>query len=397
MHRIINLQKDLIQITIALSLFAFASSMVGVFIPLVILKSGGRLWEVAVFYLIYAVVKLIINFPVVLMIQKKGVHFGLGWAFLAGAMQMLSILEYASTRNVWLLVIGAASLSLTNAFLWSSQHLFISSVVEDDTKSSSLATMGIIGQIAGVAAPLVGGLIGAYLGSYYLLGSAVFLCAIAFISLKGISKQVHASRSNDEKIRYSFKGAPIGDIIANFSYNTETMISIMVWPIYLAVFVASYRNIGAIITLAAAVSIVVTWIAGRRGDRGQDRAVLREGVAITSIIDLFRLIASTQIWITVITTGYRASLSYLQNAWTSTYYFHAKRKGLQYIVRMEMACDLAYASIWAVLLATLLLSSSSRVFFVTAFIIAAVFIWGCLLMGKQVEVKPNPSIIKSDI
>lgn len=381
MRSILKLQKSLTHVAVALTVYSFGSALVGVFIPLIILHNGGRLWEVPAFYLLYAACKLCINYPSVLLIQKRGAHFGLGAGFMAGAVQILSIFGFSLAHAGWLLVTGAASLSFTDAFLWNSQHLYISRAMSESSKSSSIATISIIWKIGSVVAPLVGGLIGAYLGTDFLLGLAVVVCLLAIVPLLGMGRLSGADDSI--RISYNLTGAPAKDILANFSYNIETAVSVLVWPIYLAVFIANYKGIGVITTLAAVVAIIVTWIAGHRGDKGQDRAVLREGVTVTSIVDIARVLVSTQAWIVAISSAYAASLAYFQNAWTSIYYHHAKQRGLQYIMSMEIANDLAYVMLWGTLLIVLLASSSRRAFFVAAFIIAAIAAWGCLLIRRQ--------------
>ena len=96
MAKVLNLQRELVHIAAALNIYGFASALIGVFIPLVILKSGGQLWQIAVFYLIYALVKLVLNYPITLLIQRKGAHFGIAAGFIGGTLEMLAILGFAS-------------------------------------------------------------------------------------------------------------------------------------------------------------------------------------------------------------------------------------------------------------------------------------------------------------
>ena len=156
----------------------------------------------------------------------------------------------------------------------------------------------------------------------------------------------------------------------------------MVWPIFLAVEVKTYGSIGVITALAALVAIGVVTVAGRRGDQGHDRRVMKEGVAVSSVVDLLRLIPFGTFGITVVGVVYRASLAYMQNPWTSTYYHHAKKGGIAYVMSMEIAGDLAYVSLWLTLLALVSFGSATLMFNV-AFVIAAAAAWGCLLITKQ--------------
>ncbi|HEV2403511.1 MAG TPA: hypothetical protein VGS08_04895 [Candidatus Saccharimonadales bacterium] len=387
MRNPLRLQTSLVHITVGLSTFSFATSLVGVFIPLVILRGGGRLWEVPAFYLIYACSKLLMNYPAVLLLQRRGVQLGLSIAFVAGALQMLSILGFATLHNILPLIAGAVALALTNAYLWNAQHLYISSTMQENTKSSNIAAIAIIGQVSSVVAPLLGGLIGSIFGPIPLLALAVVLCASAIIPLR----HIQSVEKQGLPIRYNFQGAPRRDILANFFFNIEASVGVMVWPIYLAVFIATYKSIGAITAIAAGVTVLITWMAGRRGDKGRDRAVLREGVAASSVIDVVRILVTSGLGITIISSAWKASFAYLQNAWTSTYYHHAKQRGLQYIMSMEIACDLAYVTLWGILLVVLLATDSTRTFFVAAFFIAAVSAWGCLLITKQKAIESSPT------
>lgn len=380
MARPLKLQRELRSVTVALSVFHLGKALAGVFIPLVILQSGGALWQVAGFYVVYAIIKLVLNYPIIRIIQRYGAHVGLGIGFFSSALQIAAILGYSETQHALWLIAGATGLAIANAFVWSSQHLHISRVMNQSTKSSSLATMTIINQTIDIIAPLVGGLIGALLGAQWLL-TAALLAIIA--SIWPLRKMGQLGRlSGTEKATYNLRGAPKRDIVANFFFNVETSIGVMLWPIYLAVVVKSFSEIGIIAAITGVATMVTVWLAGRRGDRGEDRAVLKEGVAINSLIDLARIFATTTATITFVSAAYKASLAYFGNAWTSTYYSHAKRKGIPYIMSMEIGCDLAYASLWSLLLAVLLVSGSEE-FFLVAFLIAAASAWGCLLISRQ--------------
>jgi hypothetical protein len=381
MHQLIPLQRQLQSITAALSLFGFATGLVGVFIPLIILQSGVPLWLIPAFYLAYAIIKLMINYPVIITIQRFGAHVGLGVGFAAGACEMAAVLGYSQTHNVWLLLAAAAAMAVTNAFLWSSQHIHISRVMRRGTHSSSMATMAIINQFLSIIAPLLGGAIGLFAGPVWLLGAAVALALAALIPLRSMGK-LDSEREASSRVRYDLSGAPRRDLFANFCFNIDAVVGVLVWPIYLAVVIGSFKGIGVITSIAAAVTVVVVWIAGKRGDRGQDRAVLLQGALISSIVHSLRLFATTPAIITLVSSAYKSSLAYMQNAWVSTYYTHAKEHGIAYVMSMEIACDAAYVFMWGLFLA-LALTVSNQALFLGAFTLAAVAAWGCLLISRQ--------------
>ena len=357
----------------------------GVFIPLLLLNAGAQLWQVPAFYVAYAIIKLLINFPIArYIVQLRGVHTAFAVGFGAAIVQFGCLHMFVNTQNQWWVLIAAAAMAVVNACMWIPQHLHISAIVESSTRSSSMATIETINQVLGVAAPLTGGIIGATFGPGWLIGVALAFLALAFLPLRFVGKlhDKHTKGRNDEPLRYSVKAAPRRDLFANFCWNVESSVGTLVWPIFLAVEIATYKSIGLIGTLAGLGTVVALWIAGRRGDKGNDRRVLGEAAAASSAINLLRLVSTASPWVTAVSIGYKSSLAYGQVAWVSSYYTHAQRKGPQWVMAMEIACDVAYLLLWSLLIVVALFADALWMF-TTAFLIAAAGAWGCLALSCQ--------------
>jgi MFS family permease len=377
MREFLSIQAEIKHIAQTISWYRFSNGLIGVFIPLVILQSGGALLVVAGFYLIFALVKLIADLPAIVLIQHRGARFGLSASFLFYALQLVSILGYVNGHHFIFLAIGAINLGLIDAFGDNARHIYVSSIMEHRNKSSSMATMEILGQIADLAGPLAGAVIGIWLGPDWLLLVALTCLVFTVRPLAKIHKSLVLDKSI--KLRFSLKNAPIRDCIADGAFGSEETVSRNLWPVYLAVMLGTFTKIGIVTAISVLGTIVAVWMAGRLGDRGRNQTVLGQGVAGMSIINWLRLIATTFGPITLLGTGYSIAQGYALNGLNSTYYSHAKDKGLKYIVSIELASDIGYLATWAVLFAVLSLFDSSRIFFVTGFIIAAVVIWGALL------------------
>lgn len=382
MNNVIPLQADLIQIAWALNIYRMVTNIIGVFIPFIIITSGGKLWVIGLFYLLYACVKLCLNYWCLRLVQLRGAHFGLGIGFAFSGLQMIGILGYSHYHSIALLIFAAISFAVTNAFLWNSQHYFISKYMDNSSKSSSIASIEVYGRITDILGPIMGGVLGTLLGAQWLLITALLCLTLTIIPLRKMRK-LPALREANKAFAYNLRGAPVRDLIANFSFNIETLIGKMVWPIYLAVALHAYRSIGSVATLAATASIITTLIAGRRGDNGKDRSVLKQGIIVSSIIDVARLAATATSLITIVSTLYEASLAYFSNAWTSTYYHHAHSRGPQYIASMEIACDLAYVFFWTLFFVLTVSINSTKLLFNIVFLIAAIAAWGCLFITRQ--------------
>lgn len=376
---VLSLQRQLLGVTLSLASFNVANGLVGVFVPLVILGTGAPLWQVPAFYVAYAIVKLFVNFPIArFIVIRRGVHAAFAVGFACAIAEMAALQMYVHTQSVWWLPVAATALALVNGSLWLSQHLHISSVIDATKKSSSMATIETINQLLGVGAPVIGGFVAAWFGPAWLIAVALCFLGLAFIPLRMIGR-LDAEHERDD-VHFSLRAAPARDLFANFCWNIETSVGVMVWPIFLAVEVASYRDIGLITAVASVLMVITMWIAGRRGDKGHFRRILVESAAASTVINILRMIVSGTTAIAVITAAYRASLAYGQVTWASGYYGHAKRNGAQWIMAMEIVCDLAYLCLWSLLLGVAAASGKSPLFIV-AFGIAAVAAWGCLAIS----------------
>lgn len=374
--------KNLIGITQSTLLAGIGKELVGVFLPLLLINRGLALWQVCLFYVGYATIKFLINFPVIMLINRKGAKFGLLYGYGTATVYLLLLTAYVSGYSdiaVWFM---PGALALMNAFIWSSTHLHISRVMESSRKSRDLAMIKNMERVVGVATPFIGGFIAAQAGEAWLTLVAALAVAAALFPIWHIDK-IAGGHTQANHISYSLKYAPWRDVLANMSYNFHTSVGIMVWPIYLAVFIPNYQSIGIITTIASAIAVAVLHFVGKRGDQGKTHQVLLEGTGTSSAVHIGRIAASSNpLTITLISAFYDIALSYQQNPWTSIYYHHARKRGINYILSMEIAGDIAYLLLWAPLGLIAYFTQNSS-FFNFAFISAAIIVWGCMLITKE--------------
>jgi hypothetical protein len=319
------------------------------------------------------------------MINTYGARLGLITGLIATTVFMMLLTWYTASGSVWLLIGMAIAMALQNSFTWNAEHLHISRVMDMSRKGRDLATIESLLRGAGIVTPLIGGFIVAFFGQVWLTAIASVLVALAIIPIWRLDK-LAGGHTPITGLRYNLRQAPVRDMIANFGYNAHTLVGIMVWPVYLAVFIPNFRDIGIITTVASFIAVLVLLIAGKRGDGGKTYQVLVEGTAASSGVHIARILASSSpIVITIISALYDIALTYQQNPWTSLYYAHSRKGGINYIMSMEIVGDLAYLTLWSLLGMTAYFVGDA-VFFTVAFSFAAIIAWLCLLMHKETPV-----------
>jgi hypothetical protein len=391
--KVFKIQQKVLYIAQTMAIYRFSKGMVGIFIPFVILQGGGTLPVVAGYFLLRASGKLLLNFPAIQLIQRYGAHFGLSTGFAFDILQLACIFGFVSTQELTFLLLAGSSAALADAFSDNARHMFIPRVLQDEARSSSIATLEIMGQTADLLGPLVGAGIGILFGADWLLIAALAVLALTYFPLRHIGRA--ASFDGTEPIRFTLRAAPKRDLVANFCQCSDEAIALMAWPVYLAVFLGTFESIGAVAAATAFVTMAVVWLAGHLGDRGRLEPVLRQGTLAMSVTNVLRTIALTPVPIALAGSAYMASREYMSNPWNATYYTHVRRKGLQYLFAVETAAGLGYTFVWSLLFALVLLLGDARIVFVIGFLLAAVLIWGTFLLtrldarGRSVDAVPS--------
>ncbi len=292
------LDDKLKNITISTTLVQFGGALVAVFIPLLLLQSGLKLADVCLFYIVYAVAKLVINYPAMLITNRWGARASLTLSTLSQAVYLifLTAVVNGNLQLVWLVAIFT---SFCNAFAWNAYHLHVSRVINKARKGQDIATIESVGIFASSIAPAIAALLSLIFNHSAPLIVAIIVVLAANYWLRDIDS-IGDGHKHITNLKYSLRYAPMRDIIANIFHNAQSIIGKEAWAIYLALTLASFQSIAAVTTIAALISAVFLMFIGMRNDKKGTHRVLQEGAVAASVTHLFRLIPASFIGITII-------------------------------------------------------------------------------------------------
>lgn len=372
------LHKDLKNITIARTLRDFGGHLVEIFVPLLLLQSGLSIAGVCGFYLLYAVMKLSINFMTMQLINNRGARFGLFAARMSYVAYLITLFVVAQTHIIAAAWVAPLFLALTNSFQWNSEHLYLSRALDSKRRGRDLARMESITILINTFAPLVSGLIAVWLGTGWPLVPAIFFIFLSAVWVRKIDAEAGGHR-RQESLSYTLTGANPRDLLANFSFNFHTAIGVTIWPIFLAVVLTSAFAISLTVAISGIVTIIFLEVIGKRNDAKGAHKLLVEGSVATFIVHALRPLALSAALATTINILWMIALRYQQNPWVSLYYAHAKKSGLDYILSMEIAGDIANIAAFSLLL-VLVITLPTTLAFSYIFFAAAVVSLGCILI-----------------
>jgi len=384
------LHRDLWSITLANSQNNFGSTLVGVFVPLFLIGIGLTIRQVALFYLVYAAAKLLVNLPVIRLINHYGERFGLILARLANCAFLLGLALAGASLPHWYIWLLPLCMALANAFQWSSEHLHLARVTSADRLGTDLARIGTIAMLITAVAPAIGSLLDDSIGRSGLLVIAFAIVLTSMFWLRSIN-HLAGGHQRVAHISYNLRHAPWRDVVANFAFNFHIATGTMVWPVYLAIILHDTGQIGFVTAAGTLIAAVVLLIAGKRTDIQGTSTVLREGSIATAIVHASRAFGTSLASVTGLNVVWSTVSKYQANAWTTTYYEHTRAKGINYIMSMEIAGDLACIALWALVYSVLSLWTG-RQGFIVIFVVSAVISLGCLLITPPPKTKPGIAV-----
>ncbi len=363
-----NKEVDALHFTLAL--VQFATALAGVFVPIYLWELGEPFWRILFFYLLasfYFVLIVPLFVSVIKRLDDKllmlvsipflSVYF-FGFNFLPQNPVLFYILPFFSALSALLFNVG--------------YHVGFSGASDDDALGREIGSRYLITDLVRLGAPFLGGFIIASLGFFQAFTLSTGLLLFSILPLFFFA---HRPVSPDVSMKLVFKYLRHKKLMPfNFSgigYAMETMVGVIIWPIFMFVVLGSIKELGGVISAGLLGGAVVTFIIGFLSDAGRRRRVVRwSGLGVVAIWFL-RIFARTPVAVSANQIFGHAVGSSLMVGWTSQYYRLAKAvpSGSSFILSREFLYHLARIPFLAFLM-YLSVNLSYNTFSFTSFILA---------------------------
>ncbi len=335
------------EIFLVMSMRSFVCSMISIFVPIYLLSLGYSLRDVLVLHLVMFVTELSFEFVSASYISKVGPKHAIALSMppLIAHFWMLSTLP-AYHWPLWFIgLCGGIALAL----YWQGYHYDFSRSTKKKDATRDVSKMYIILAVLGAVAPLAGGLIASRFGFGVLYLIVIAMLALVFTPLLKKS-ELHTGAPIDlSKIKL---GNISRDLISYGGAGIEASVSLVFWPLFVYASVKSYQSVGFITSAALVMTIIVTYLVGKRVNNANRHRFITTGSLLDGFI--FVLVTFVDTFVQIISLNMARSLvsSLRQAPYTSEYYLHADENSRQeYIFAMESAIDAAKIIFYAILIA----------------------------------------------
>ena len=354
---------ELSEMYLAVLLRTVSIGMVGIFVPVYLLKSGFMLPSILEFYVLFYAFGIFNDLLCGGLIARFGPKHVMRTSFLLQTAFSLMLVELPHLPVPILLLSLVASLASTMYFL--PYHVGFSKIKHPKHGGKELGFLQVMERVGGVVGPLIGGALATYVNpraTFLAAAGAMFIAAI-ILMLSPEPVQTHQ--------KLNFRGLAIKKELSTYvsyvGFTVENSVSLYLWPVFLAAVVFSYDaylKIGTVSSVSVLAAVLVVIPLGRMLDKQKGKKMIQLGTAINALIHLVRPFIST--------LGGAVGLSALNEPITSVYRM-AYLKGfydsaddhpgyrIAYVTINEVVGDMARVVLWGLLLVLSLFVSASLV------------------------------------
>jgi MFS family permease len=343
--------SELSEMYIAGFLKMFAQGLIGVFIPLYLLKNGFALQAIFIYYAVLYMFTILFD----LVSARLTARFGpkhvmrLGFFLQFVVAILLSQLHILPAPLLIIPFVHAASA----AFYWLPYHVDFSKIKHVHHSGKEISWLNAMEKVGGVLGPLVGGLLATFFGGVTLFYAAALVLAIAVIVLM-LSPEPMQTK---QKLSYAhlFTLKDWRATVSNTAFITENSLSILLWPIFLASVVfttEAYLKIGSIASISVVFAMFAALPLGRLLDKTKGYKMIRFGTVINSLLHVSRLLVTNYTGAALVAVANEPNtliyrLAYLKGYYDSADDFPGQR--IAYIARNEMVAHSFCLIIWTTL------------------------------------------------
>lgn len=305
----------------SISIFTFANSMVGIFIPLYLFEKGYSLSFIILFFVLVQFSRLIFLPISAWLSSTMGAKKVIGFSFVGSIIFYLVLDKIGYLSNGFYL--GALIYGAVLAFHFLPLFVHLSRMSPNNNRGKILGKLNIYLAIAGASGPILGGII---ISSYGF--SAGFLAVIVLLVPAILLLLLTPEISKIRKINFGLINIKkiYPDLIANGFLNFQLFLSPVVWSIFIFLIISEYDKIGLIQTISLFVSIAVFYILGIWVDKFDRKKVLLWASFISVFADLIRVFANSFASILFINTSAVAFGKAKKMAWETKIQEHMDRE-----------------------------------------------------------------------
>lgn len=278
---------ELAEIYTSMTLRSLGFSLVGIFVPVYLYKSGVSLQDIFLFFAVFFAVRVPVSYLAARVVGRIGPKHTIATSTVLFIFFLGMLVTFNSLG--WPLLLLSVFYTLANGFFFIAMNTDFSKVKHQNHGGKELGWLYIFERAGGALGPIVGGLLAAWFAPEFTMVFAIIVFIASLIPLFMTREPVKTHQ------KISFKGFKyskhIPDYISMGAFNAVNVSNGVYWPLLIAVFIYTddtYAKLGIIIGGSLAVSIISAHMFGKIIDSKKGAALLKYGTFMSGVLNVIR-------------------------------------------------------------------------------------------------------------
>lgn len=252
-----------------------ALSITTLFEPIFLYQLGYSLKDILWFYCLVYIGYAVFVFLGAKVISKIGYKHAM---LLSNFMYVLYwVLLYQVKYHPMLFMVAPFIFALQKSLFWPAYHADIACNSGKDQQGREVSMLFSLVQVASIAGPLLGGLVSGYLGFHALFFiSSVLMVASAYPLFR--SSEIYTKHAFHFRTFWTILKERWTNFFGYWGYAEDLMI-MSLWPVYVFLAVPALMDVGALVTVASLIAIVIMLYVGKVVDE-KKKTHLMQGSAV---------------------------------------------------------------------------------------------------------------------
>jgi hypothetical protein len=325
-HIHMRMDKEILEVSLFQFFASLGRNIIMLALPFYLYYGiGYQLWQICMFFLVWQGTSSLILPFVGSVLTRLGLKHCMALRSIGVSIFWIAM-GILLTGNFWTDVLIMLPFFFLRSFVKGvsviAYDIFLTYHMNKESKGKTLAGIQIAIMSAVVMAPLAGGFIMKELGFQWLTYIAtLFYAASGVVLLLTPDKKFKVSYTPTKLLRDAFKKTDKSLILAEFGRVFFDAIIWIVWPLFLLLVLTNVVKIGTVIAISSALSMVVTFIIGKRIDKmGVNSRAIRFGAYRSTVLNVLRGIVWDPVVLAVLDALHKINLGVTKVPYTIQLY-----------------------------------------------------------------------------
>lgn len=298
-HHIKNLfHSDFWLLELSVWLFTFARSMIGIFIPILLLQIGYSVGEVILFYFLYNLIDTPLNFFADWCVRRIGAKHAM---IFATSMQIaFFLILYQLVPGNWhMLILLAITAALYDVFYWLAHlYLFIETHHKNQSANKDTSILYRIKKFASLLAPALGAVLLIFGGQKALIIVAIAIFALSLVPLAYL-RHVHNTPTRKTPVspkEFFQNPQERKNFLSLFLFGVHSETESTLWPIFIFLTIGTIESVAAVPIIVSLSAILFLSFLGRTKNKDREKLIIIGSGLVASIWIIRLLVPSVPLF-----------------------------------------------------------------------------------------------------